>query len=78
MKKIIFSKKAKNTIQKYIDDYFEYHKKLYSDTGIFTEYMIIENYRKEARLRYENIMLRIVNFLENEIISYKEDIAILN
>ncbi len=77
MKKIIFTKKVFRVIDKYIRDYLNYYEEFYRDSWVFNEAQIIENYYKEASDRKENIVDTITSKLQEEIISYPNNNAII-
>ena len=56
MPSIIFSEEAIFSINQYSLRYAQYFEDLYSDTGIWSEDQIIENYRNESFQRREEII----------------------
>lgn len=66
MHKIEYSEKALNGVDAYIFLYKDYFRTLYSDTGIFTEQMILERYEQEAVSRYDEIFTLIEEKLSHD------------
>ncbi|HBB27455.1 TPA: hypothetical protein DCZ36_03090 [Candidatus Gracilibacteria bacterium] len=56
MRKVVYTEKAFLAIEKYIFDYKSYFHTLYSDTGIFSEQLILERYEEEAKTRHREIL----------------------
>ncbi len=72
MYKIILRKQAKDTIEKFIISYKNSYLKMYSDTWIYYEDIIRENYIKIAKNFYFDIKNNIEKSLQEEkIIAYK-------
>ncbi len=68
MKKVFLHREVITSIDIYISSYLDYYVSLYSDTGIFSEEIIIEQYQKEARERYREIRSRITEYFSPDII----------
>ncbi len=68
MKKVFLHREVIASIDTYISSYLDYYVSLYSDTGIFSEEIIIEQYQKEARERYREIRSRITEYFSPDII----------
>ncbi len=75
MKEIIFTKNAIKNIEVYIDLYTSYFTEFYSNTGIWSEEIIIEMYSKEGEKRFFEIVDAITQTLQRTIISYPNNIA---
>jgi hypothetical protein len=68
MRKVIFSEDVIASIDRYIFQYKQYFRDLYSDTGIFSEETILEQYEKEAKARHREIFARIVDRLGEDTV----------
>ncbi len=68
MKTILFHERSIQTIDTYIDRYEAYFFDLFTDTGLFNEETIRENYMKEARNRRDDIFERIIARFSPEIV----------
>jgi len=76
-KNIIIKPWATQSIQNYITRYGFYYQDLYEDSGLWNEDMIISWYIDEARNRYHEIHDIISTTLQNNIIVYLDNIAII-
>lgn len=65
---VIYDEKTSFVIRKYIFDYKKYFHDLYSDTGIFTEHLILEKYEEEAKKRHREILDTINDRLIPDIV----------
>ncbi len=63
MKTILFQNNSIESIDHYINQYEAYFFNLFTDTGIFSEANIRENYVREAKNRRNDIFDRIVQRL---------------
>ena len=72
MPKVIFENTALEGINQYIERYTLYFEELYSDTGLWWEREIIENYKKEGYARYDAIIDMIESTVSNDIVSYTQ------
>ena len=77
MLKVIFTKKAYEQIDIYTEKYRSYHRDLYKDSWIWNEEKIIDNYFEDSREKYFQIVDEIVKRLENPVISYTDNEAII-
>jgi hypothetical protein len=68
MRKVLFSEDVIASIDRYIFQYKRYFRELYSDTGIFAEEDILEQYEKEAKARHREIFARIIERLEIDVV----------
>ncbi len=65
---LVYDEKTSFVIRKYIFEYKRYFHDLYSDTGIFTEYLILEKYEEEAKKRHREILDIIDDRLSPDVI----------
>lgn len=68
MKIILFQDNSIENIDRYIDRYEEYFFNLFTNTGLFNEQNIRENYIREAKNRRDDIFDRIVKRLSPDIV----------
>lgn len=68
MRRIEYLHNALKGVDSYIFLYKDYFRTLYSDTGIFTEQMILDRYEQEATDRYNEIFSLIEGKLTSEIV----------
>ncbi len=68
MRSVIYSDKAILSVDDYIYWYKKYFRALYSDTGIFSEQLILDRYEQEARARHREILKCIHDHLSEEIV----------
>lgn len=70
MFKVVFANTALEWVNRYIERYTRYFEELYSDTGLWSEDMIIESYKAEWYARYDSIIDTIESSLMSDMISY--------
>lgn len=68
MRNIVYEETVFLAIEKYIFDYKSYFYSLYSDTGIFSEQLILDRYEEEAKNRHREIIDCIHNNLSRDIV----------
>ncbi len=68
MKIILFQDNCLETIDRYIDKYEEYFFNLFTNTGIFNEETIRENYVREAKNRRNSIIDLIIKTLSTDLV----------
>ncbi len=68
MRKILYEEQSASAIRKYIFDYKKYFRDLYTDTGLFSEDILLEKYEQEARMRHREILDRIEERLSPDIV----------
>lgn len=68
MHKIIFTEKAINILEKYILSYREIYLNLYSDTWIYYEGLIKDNYLENSNKFYYDVKSDILNILQEKTI----------
>lgn len=68
MHKILMSPSVIESVDRYIFSYKSYFHDLYSDTGIFSEELILEKYEEEAKNRHREIFDRIYDRLTPDVI----------
>lgn len=69
--------KAVAKIKKYTEDYRAYFEEVYKDSWIWSEDTIIQTYLQESENRYLEIRTILKTKLESEVISYKNNSAII-
>lgn len=77
MHKIVFWEKFWESLENYIDMYLKYYETIFSDTGIWSQDAIIENYKLDSQKRYTEIVDIIEKKLSNPIISYQDNSTII-
>ena len=77
MLKVSFRKSALNSVDIYVKWYRSYHEDLYQDSWIWDEQKIIDLYADESVERYDQILDTITDRLENPVISYTDNEAII-
>lgn len=77
MYKILISPDAINTIKEYSTKYRSYFENIYLDSWIWSQDKIIDWYKAESVTRYKEIRTVIKKHLENNIVSYVNNEAIL-
>ncbi len=73
MYKVVFDVRALLGVDQYIEQYTKYYEHLYSDSGIWSEDQIIEQYRLEWYARYDEIIDTITMTLQTDVVSYMQD-----
>lgn len=68
MRSIIYSDKVILSVDDYIYWYKKYFYSLYSDTGIFSEQLILDRYEEEAKKRHREILDFIRNRLTLDVV----------
>lgn len=68
MKTVLFQDNCIESVDRYIDRYEEYFFDLFTDTGIFNEETIRENYVREAKNRRDDIFHSIIQRLSPDIV----------
>lgn len=68
MRNIIYSDKVILSVDDYIYWYKKYFYSLYSDTGIFSEQLILDRYEEEAKSRHREIFDCIHTSLSMEVV----------
>ncbi len=77
MKKIIFKWNALEKVNIYSENYSNYYEELYQDSWLWNENQIIEWYREEWKRRQSSIFKTIANHLQNEIITFPNNEALI-
>lgn len=70
MYKIIFHKIALTKVDIFIESYRTHHEKVYKDSWIWSEDVIIDSYMKESIFRYDEILEIITRKLSNPVVSF--------
>ena len=68
MYKVIFNTKVDYSIDDYITRYRRSFRELYSDTGIWSESIILDRYEEEAKTRKNEIITTIIDRLSGETV----------
>lgn len=68
MYSVIFNRKVEYVIENYIDMYRRKFRELYTDTGIWSESVILDRYEEEAKSRKNEIISTIVARLSDETV----------
>jgi len=68
MRNVVFAEKVLNRVNQYMQDYRMYFEEVYTDTGILSEWMIIERYRELALERKQSIMDAIIGRLLSDMV----------
>ncbi len=63
--------KSLDSIDKYIELFLDFYVTLYSDSGIWSEEFIIEDYRVKAKKLHRNILDYIQNRMSEELLPYE-------
>jgi hypothetical protein len=71
---VVFTEDSLKILDTYIEEYQDYFLNRYSDTGIWSEYTIRENYKKEAQSLYDAIYLHTLNSMKRDIIGHESSI----
>lgn len=71
MRKIQYTKNPINAIDNYLIHYREYYESLYSDTGLYGERQIIDNYLHESIARQSEIYDLIEQKLSPEVVLWR-------
>ena len=66
MHKVFFSEVALGILQAYGEAYFLYYKATFTDTGIWSEDLIVDGYYRESEERKIDIQSKIISRLSQE------------
>lgn len=73
MRKIAYDARALDNLEGYIVAYRRYFSQLYSDTGIWSEGRIREQYEQIAEEKYEEILTLVERNLANDSVLGRKD-----
>lgn len=65
---VIFSTRVEFVLERYIDSYRRSFRETYSDTGIWSESIILERYEEEAKTRKNDILAVISEKLSGDTV----------
>ncbi len=69
-----FTSESLYILDEYIENYQDYFLGQFSDTGIWSEFTIRQNYEQEAITLYDELYNHILSSMKRELIGYEPSI----